>query len=135
SLADHAAQTLQCVVQLTGHDPHLVGVAASDRRQHLHVLVSKQRLVRLTCMNGAEDGSDRLGLALGAEHLSLPAGLGSKYGGLAVALCPENGGLLLTAGGQNLRLPLPLGQQDRCPLVPPCPHPLSLRLPASGGGV
>src|SRR6187200_1707990 len=45
--ASHTAETLESVVQFARHHPHLVGVTACDRRQHLHVLVREQGLVRL----------------------------------------------------------------------------------------
>src|SRR5215217_4166936 len=119
-LADDAAQTLQCVVQFAGHDPNLVSVTACDRGQHLHVLVGKQRLVRLARVNGVEDGSDCLRLALGPEHRSLSIGLGPQHRSLPVTLRPQDRRLLLTAGRQNLRLPLTFCEQDHCPLVPLC---------------
>jgi hypothetical protein len=46
-VAEEAADALQGLADLAGHDPDLVRVALGDLRQHLHVLVSQQALVRV----------------------------------------------------------------------------------------
>ena len=100
-VANHRAQTTQSVVELGWDDPHLVGVTVSQLRQHLHVLVGQQSLIRLPGMNGVEHGRDGLGLALGTQHL-----------GLTVCLSLQDGRLSLTLGTQDGRLPVTAGSKD-----------------------
>ena len=100
--AEHAADALEGVGELARDDPHLVGVAAGDLRQHLEVLVGEQLLGRLAAVDGVEDLLDGAGLALGLED----AGLGRALGAQDLAL-------LLALGGEDLAGLDALGGEDR----------------------
>ena len=89
--AEHAADALEGVGELARDDPHLVGVAAGDLRQHLEVLVGQQLLGGLAAVDGVEDLLDGAGLTLGLED----AGLGRTLGAQDLAL-------LLALGGEDL---------------------------------
>ena len=85
-LADRTAQTLERVADLARHDPQLVRVALSDRRQHLQVLVGEQTLVRLAGVDRVEDRGDGLRLTLGLQDPRLPLGLRPAGSGTACHL-------------------------------------------------
>ena len=94
--AEHPADALERVGELAGDDPHLVGVAPGDLREHLEVLVGEQLLGRLAAVDRVEDLLDGAGLALGLED----AGLGRALGA-------QDRALLLALGGEDLRCLVP----------------------------
>ena len=91
-VAEGPAEALEGVADLAGHDPELVGVALGDLREHLEVLVGEELLVRVAGVDGLEDRTDGLGLALGAQG-----------GGLGLTFGAQDRGLLLALGGEDLR--------------------------------
>ena len=99
-------EALEGVADLAGHDPELVGVALGDLREHLEVLVGEELLVRVAGVDGLEDRTDGLGLALGAQG-----------GGLGLTLGAQDRGLLLALGGEDRGLPDAFGGEDRGALV------------------
>src|SRR5262245_3152964 len=68
---DRAGDPADGRLQLARDDPDLVRLALCDLRESLEVLVREQLRVGLALVEGAEDGLDRLGLALGFEHRGL----------------------------------------------------------------
>src|SRR5882757_4511241 len=115
--AEDAAQALQRLAQLAGHDPHLVRVPAGDLGEHLQVLIGEQFRVRVALVDGLEHRGDRLGLALGAQDLRLGVTLGLQNRRGAFAL-----------GGQDRGLLEALRGQDRGPLLPVRAHLLLHRV-------
>ena len=102
-LAERGAEALEGPADLGRHDPHLVGVALGDLRQHLEVLVGQQRLVRLPVVDRLEDGLDGLPLTLRPQDPGLPVRLGREDQRLALALGVEDRGLLVALGGEDRR--------------------------------
>src|SRR4051812_19228885 len=96
------AEAAKRVRDLAGDDPDLVRLPLRDLRQHLQVLVGEQLGVGVPCVDRAEDGLDRLGLALRVEPLRL-----------ALALGAQDRALLLALGREDLRLLDALGLEDR----------------------
>ena len=81
-----------------------------ELRQHLQVLVAEQLRVGVALVDGVEDGQDRLGLALGAQHRRLGVALGLRgsppaAAPSAVRICR----LLRALGGEDERAPVTLG--------------------------
>src|SRR4051794_16078159 len=105
------------LLQVARDDPELVRLALRDLREHLEVLVREELGVRLALVDGAEDGLDRLRLALGLQHR-----------GLLLALGPEDRRLLLALGLKDLGLPRALRLQDRGALLPVGAHLLLHRV-------
>src|SRR6478609_9665231 len=68
---DRPGDPPDCRLQLARDDPELVRLALRDLREHLEILVREQLGVRLALVDGAEDGLDRLRLALGLQHRGL----------------------------------------------------------------
>ncbi|ALM42496.1 RTX toxin [Streptomyces sp. FR-008] len=121
-VAEGAAEALEGVADLAGHDPELVGVALGDLRQHLEVLVGEELLVRVSGVDGLEDRTDGLGLAFRAEG-----------GGARLTFGAEDRGLLLTLGPQDLGLADTFGLEDGGALVAVGAHLLLHRVLDGGG--
>src|SRR6266550_6183242 len=114
---DRSGDPSDSLLQVARDDPDLVRRALRDQRQGLEVLVREKLGVRLALVDCAEDGLDRLGLALGLQHR-----------GLLLAFGPEDRGLLLALGLKDLGLPRALRLQDRGPLLPVGAHLLLHRV-------
>src|SRR3984885_12007400 len=102
-------ETLQRRVEVAGHPPHLVGIAARHLRQGLQILVGQHLRGGPAGLDRGERLLDCLGLPLrphvgrGAltlrpQHPGLPVGLGGQDRGLLGAFSRQNLGLLGTLG-------------------------------------
>jgi hypothetical protein len=107
--AEHAADALEGVGELARDDPHLVGVAAGDLREHLEVLVGEQLLGRLAAVDRVEDLLDRPGLALCLQDAGLRRALGAQDLALLLALGGEDLAGLGALGGEDDGAALALG--------------------------
>lgn len=105
-VSEGTAEALESVTDLARHDPELIGVALGDLREHLEILVREELLVRVAGMDGLENRTDGLGLALGAQGR-----------GLGLTLGAQDRGLLLALRGEDRGLPGSLGLKDRGTLV------------------
>lgn len=121
-VAEGAAEALEGVADLAGHDPELVGVTLGDLGEHLEVLVREELLVRVAGVDRLEDRTDGLRLALRAQG-----------GRLRLALGAQDRGLLLALRGEDRGLPRSFGLEDRGALVTVGAHLLLHRVLDGGG--